>query len=323
MALPAATRAPPSFGGTGLAVVWFRRDLRLDDSALIATAATAAALLPVVVFDPDRHAGGRDGGGEWAVVGPWRAAFTVEAVTALRTALRGHQSELWVRTGEVAAAVAALVAEHGGCAAAAAGGVTVLASKGVTPAEVADEAAVAAALAALPPPPDGVPPPVLRFVWEGTLLHPDVAPFPPSPAGGIPPLDDYVAAAAGVPPPPPYECPRVLPPPPLPFLDARTAAGGPPTPSSLGVVGLAFPNEHPFPDPRAALGHAGGAPAGAARLRGYLFEKRALAGAAAYADSGAGAPDGSSKVGAWLSSGCLSPRVVAKQVDRADRKSVV
>ncbi|GAB0493771.1 hypothetical protein MMPV_005056 [Pyropia vietnamensis] len=317
--LPASARAPPTLGGTGLAVVWFRRDLRLDDNALVTTAATAGALLPVYVFDPDVYAGGRDGGGKWAVVGPWRATFINEAVTALRTALRGHRSELWVRTGAAAAEVAALVAEHGGCAAATAqgGGVTVLASKGVTAAEVAEEEAVAAALAALPPPADGVPPPVLRFVWEGTLLHPDAAPFPASPALGIPPLDTYVAAAATVPLPPPLVCPPVLPPPPLPFLDARTAAGTLPTPSSLGVVGLAPPLEHPFPDPRAALGHSGGAPAGAARLRSYLFEKRALRGAAEYADSGVGAPDGSSKLGAWLSAGCVSPRVMAAEVDRA------
>lgn len=82
----------------------------------------AAALLPVYAFDPDRHAGGRDGGGDWAVTGPWRAAFTAEAVTALRTALRRHQSELWVRTGGAAAVVAALATEYGGCAAATAGG---------------------------------------------------------------------------------------------------------------------------------------------------------------------------------------------------------
>ena len=112
-----------------VAVVWFRRDLRLTDHpALTAAIATARRVVPLFVLD-DRLL---------AQAAPARAWFLRGSVAELDRSLRERQSGLLVRTGDPATVVPEV--------ARAVGAETVLASRDVTPYARARDAAVAAAL---------------------------------------------------------------------------------------------------------------------------------------------------------------------------------
>ncbi|SEM93989.1 deoxyribodipyrimidine photo-lyase [Gemmobacter aquatilis] len=85
-------------------LIWFKRDLRLEDQPALALAAAKGPVLPVHVVDPE----------DWAQ--PDRAArhwaFAAESLTDLRAALAAHGVPLVLRTGETVAVLDRLVRAH-------------------------------------------------------------------------------------------------------------------------------------------------------------------------------------------------------------------
>ncbi len=89
-----------------LAILWFRRDLRLaDNPALVAALAAAETVLPVYLWSPEDE-------GEWAPGGAARW-WLHGSLRALDGVLRARGSRLVLRAGPAAATLAALVAETG------------------------------------------------------------------------------------------------------------------------------------------------------------------------------------------------------------------
>ena len=109
--------APSSTGGAGrkAGIVWFRNDLRLHDHEALSKAnAECTSVLPVFCFDPreyngipvmDSSASSSDASSKhvhrkYNKTGPYRAAFTIDAVHDLRNRLREHGSDLMVVVGK-------------------------------------------------------------------------------------------------------------------------------------------------------------------------------------------------------------------------------
>jgi len=89
-----------------LAIVWFRRDLRLaDNPALHAACANHERVLPVYIHAPQEE-------GDWA---PGAASrwWLHHALDALRTSLHGHHAELHLRHGDSEETLAALIEATG------------------------------------------------------------------------------------------------------------------------------------------------------------------------------------------------------------------
>jgi len=117
----------------GVAIVWFRRDLRLDDHAALNAALKADhRVVPVYVHAPEDEA-------------PWQPgaasnAWLRRSLTALDASLRAHGSRLLLRRGPAAAALERLAAETGAAA--------VYWSRRYEPAWIASDAAVKSRLRA-------------------------------------------------------------------------------------------------------------------------------------------------------------------------------
>ena len=88
-----------------VAVVWYRRDLRLADHPALAAAADCDHVVPVFCFDPrllhGRHASGP------------RTEFLLEGLRDLERSLRNRDSRLVIRSGEPETEIAALAGELG------------------------------------------------------------------------------------------------------------------------------------------------------------------------------------------------------------------
>jgi deoxyribodipyrimidine photo-lyase len=143
------------------AVVWFRyTDLRLRDHEPLVLAHRAhARVVHLFVFDPWWH--GATGGGRadaahagFPRCGPYRTRFLLEAVADLRASLRSRGSELLVRCGTTATAVAAVARAVSARA--------VYAHTDACAEEALVEARVRAALGAAVP---------LQAVWGGQTTH--------------------------------------------------------------------------------------------------------------------------------------------------------
>ena len=112
-------------------VVWFRRDLRLDDHpALMAALETGRPVVPLLVVDPGLEAAPTMGSARWARF--------VAAIVALDRDLRGVGSRLVLRRGDPRIVVPSLFTELGA--------VAVFASRDVTPYAVRRDRAVEAAV---------------------------------------------------------------------------------------------------------------------------------------------------------------------------------
>jgi deoxyribodipyrimidine photo-lyase len=82
-----------------LAILWFRRDLRLhDNQALTDALHHADEVMPVYIFDPREWRGTLANTG-LPKIGSHRAKFILESVADLRKSLRAKGSDLIIRTG--------------------------------------------------------------------------------------------------------------------------------------------------------------------------------------------------------------------------------
>lgn len=86
-------------------LVWFKRDLRLEDHPALALAATRGRVLPVYLVEPDYWAQPDTSARHWA--------FTAECLADLRDRLEARGLPLVVRTGEAVALLDRLARAHG------------------------------------------------------------------------------------------------------------------------------------------------------------------------------------------------------------------
>lgn len=92
--------------GQGPILVWFKHDLRISDHpGLLAAAATGRPVVPFFCLDPEAYAD--------LALQPSGAKSLVDALTALRAALRGVGSDLVLRVGPMDDSVAAFCASIG------------------------------------------------------------------------------------------------------------------------------------------------------------------------------------------------------------------
>jgi deoxyribodipyrimidine photo-lyase len=88
------------------AVMWFRRDLRINDLPALAEAAAASSILPCFVFDDRLISGGR-------FVSPARTAFMLGCLEELRSDLRDLGADLILRRGPPEEVIPELAQEAG------------------------------------------------------------------------------------------------------------------------------------------------------------------------------------------------------------------
>ncbi len=279
--LPVDTPSPP-------VIVWLRNDLRLDDhEPLVRAVATGAPVVPVYCIDP-RHFGRLPSG--VPKTGAFRARFLLESLADLRELLRARGGDLVVRRGmpevELPEVVRAL------------GATRVFCHAEVASEETSVESRLISALA-----PMGV---AVDRVWGYTLHHPDDLPFP---VRALPELftsfrqqiERDIRIRMPVAAPKSFTLPPVGP-------------GELPTLESLGL-------SEPADDPRVLFRPRGGATAGMARLKSYLWETDQIA---QYKETRNGMlrVDDSSKLSPWLAMGCLSPRRVWGEVQRYEKERV-
>jgi deoxyribodipyrimidine photo-lyase len=269
------------------AVVWFRRDLRLHDNEPLFEAAVADEVLPVYCFDPREYARREFGGAdsfEYRKTGPHRARFRRESVVDLRDRLRERGSDLLVRAGRpeevLPEVVEAVDADQ------------VLCQTLPTAEEMTVENAVRAAVDV----------DVRRF-WTHTLYHINDLPIDyRNIQDTFTPFRKRLEAQASV-----REPERTPSLPPVPDVDP----GEIPPLASLGIR----EDDPRAPDDRGVLGFAGGETAALQRVEDWMWDGDHLR-HYKQTRNGLVGPDFSSKLSAWLSEGCLSPRYVHGEVDR-------
>jgi deoxyribodipyrimidine photo-lyase len=293
---------------TETALVWFRRDLRLHDNEALSEAAAADELLPVYCFDP-REYGRREFGGSdsftYRKTGAHRAAFRRSSVIDLRERLRERDSDLIVRHERPESALPTL--------ARAVDADVLLAHTYPTAEETTVERRVRDAL------PDAVD--VRRF-WGHTLYHINDLPVDYREVSDtFTPFRKRVESDASV------REPLGTPTPPrLPAAVGREDEGDGEAaslvPGTVPAVSTLDPDlEAPTPDDRAVLAFEGGETAALDRLDDYVWAGDNLRRYKETRNGLVGA-DYSSKLSAWLSEGCLSPRYVESEVDRYEELRV-
>jgi len=275
-----------------LAIVWFRRDLRLhDNEALTDALKHADEVLPVFIFDPRVWRGSLPLTG-LAKTGSHRAKFLLECVTDLRNNLRAQGSDLLIRVGKPEEVLPELTHQtHASW---------VFCNRERTDEELRVQNAVEAALwevgrevyysrgkllyytADLPFPITHTPDVFTLFRKETERITKVREPLP-SP-GKIPyPTKDL---------PEPEELPEL---------------------EDFGI-------SPPIPDDRAAFQWQGGETAALDRLAYYLFDSQAVS---TYKDTRNGliGADYSTKFSPWLAYGCLSPKRIYWEIKAYEEKN--
>ena len=309
---PNPQAAPGRSDAMETAIWWVRNDARLHDNAALAAAADADRLLPVHVVDP-REYGEQPYGGErsfeFEKTGAYRARFRREAVEDLRGSLDDAGSALLVREGRpedvlpgIADAVDADAVHYQALPApeerdAAGAVVSALADAGV-----ATESHWTHTLHHVADLPDGVDgvddtfTPFRQSVESDSRVR-DPLPEPELPEtpdlGRLDGVDGSVRGVDGS------------------GDDALGAF------QSLDELGL----REPTYDDRGVLAFEGGESAGLDRLDHYLWEGDHLR-EYKRTRNGLLGPDYSSKLSPWLNAGCLSPRYVAREVERYEAERV-
>jgi deoxyribodipyrimidine photo-lyase len=273
-----------------LAIVWFRRDLRLHDNESLTDALKYAdELLPVYIFDPREWQGTMPHTG-LPKIGSHRARFVLECVADLRRNLRKRGAELLIRVGKPEDVLLELTVESRAS--------WIFCNRERTKEELTVQNRVEAALWT-----------VGREVYysRGKLLYFTAdLPFP------ITQTPDVFTQFR-------KETERITPvrdplptPMKLPFKSDIDAGELP----ELADFGIAAPPE----DPRAAIHWEGGETAGLDRLAYYLFDSHAIS---TYKETRNGliGSDYSTKFSAWLAYGCLSPKRIYWEIKAYEDKN--
>lgn len=274
---------------------WFRNDLRLHDNEGFARAVTdAACVLPVFVFDPKSFS--QSPKLELPKTGPYRAKFLIEAVADLRQSLRAKGADLIVRLGNPAVVLATLAEETNASA--------VYTSKEVTQEETDDESALSKQLKPLNID--------LELFWGSTLYHVRDLPFSLTKLPSVfTQFRHLVEKSASI---------RAVIPTPDRVTLAPDRAGNAIEPdefSTLNSLGFSIKqiDQANHPDARRAVSFEGGETVALHRLDRYLWTSDLIE---TYKETRNGliGENYSTKFSAWLSLGCLSPRLIYQEVTR-------
>lgn len=296
--------------GKGVAIVWFRNDLRLlDNEALCKAWISSEALLPVFCFDPRQFGTTQYFG--FPKTGELRAQFILEGVADLRRTLQKKGLDLVVEFGKpekVLPRLAAATAAH-----------TVFAHKETCSEELLVEKLVRKNLEKINISSDGtsrsakVQFPRLELVWGSTMYHLDDLPFT---AVQLP--DVYTQFRKAV----ETRCqvrtslkvPPSLAPPPMKFIDGEISWGSIPT---LEQLGLQARDQSPL----GVMKFIGGETAALHRLHDYFWEKDCLR---IYKETRNGmlGADYSTKFSPWLAFGFISPRYIYEEVKRYEKERI-
>ena len=273
---------------------WFRNDLRLHDNEGFARAcADADAVLPVFVFDPAQFA--ELPNMDFRKTGIFRVNFLIESVADLRQSLRNKGGDLIVRVGSPTRILAELAGATGANA--------VYTSKEVTQEETDLESDLSKRLKPLNID--------LSLFWQSTLYHVRDLPFSVAKMPDVfTQFRNKVEKYAQI--------RDVIPTPDLVRLAVDTT-GKTVEPEPMPTLAtLGFSAQYTM-DERAALAFEGGETVGLNRLERYIWEHEHIK---TYKETRNGmlGEDYSSKFSAWLSLGCLSPRLVYQEIKRYEQE---
>ncbi len=264
-------------------VVWFRKDLRLDDNRCLKAAyeRSKGRIIPVYVLDPRDYETNLLA---WPKCGAYRAQFLLEALSDLRMKFKRLGSDLVVRIGPPEEILPTLADKHGA---------THLYT--LDPQDHEEAQKVTAVSEACYR--EGI-----EFVEiEGSTLY-DYSRIPFA-EGEIP--KDFVSFRKELerdasPKPPELAIKKVLP------LPMGLRAGNLPKLSSMNLSDFT-------PDPRSTIPFLGGEAHGLKRLKDYVWERKLLPYSYS-ARHGLGGEQISTKLSAWINLGCLSPRRIWYEV---------
>ncbi len=271
------------------AIVWFRNDLRLRDNVVLHEALKRYdQVIPVYCFDNRQFQCSTLGIPE---TGYFRASFLIECVASLRKEFRSLGTDLVVRYGKPEVAVSNLATELEVQA--------VFASKEVGNEEVAVEIVLERRLLK-----NNI---ALELFWQSTLFHVEDIPWPiknvpdvfaqfRKEAEKTTPLRQSVDAPVSM----------------NPIGSQQVLLGEIPSMAYLGF------SDQQTRDARSVLYFEGGETAGMKRLHQYLWETDHIA---TYKETRNGMVGEaySSKLSAWLSRGCISPRVVYEEIKKYEK----
>lgn len=288
-------RLPENFGYYKLmkrrAIVWFRQDLRLHDNEAVSTALRMAEeVIPVFIFDPRVFLGKTRFG--FPKTGKFRTKFILESVEDLRSNLRKLGSDLVVMQGYPEVLLPEMASNLKAS--------WVLCNRERTDEEVQVQDALETRLWQ-----HGL---ELLYTRGKMLYHTQDLPMPvhhtPDVFTQFRKENEHLTPVRE-----PLPSPIALPP-----LPAGVQTGNVPVLADLGHQDFQT-------DPRTALDVKGGETTALQRLRFYLWEKDFIA---TYKETRNGLLGGnySSRFSAWLSLGCLSPKMVYHEVKRYERERV-
>ncbi|XXG58014.1 hypothetical protein AAC387_Pa04g0432 [Persea americana] len=293
--------------GSGVAIVWFRNDLRvLDNEALCRAWASSEAVLPLYCVDPRLFGTTHYFG--FPKTGALRAQFLIECLSDLRKNLLKLGLNLLIQHGKPEDIIPSIAKAFGAH--------TVYAHKETCSEELAVECFVSKGLQRVVLPPGGPNDrsstnPKLQLLWGNTLYHLDDLPFS---TGSLP--DVYTQFRKAV----ESKC-RVrscykLPTPlgPLPSIGLDEIGGWGCIPS-LDQLGF-LEEKHDR-----GMRFIGGESAALGRVHEYFWKKDLLR---VYKETRNGmlGLDYSTKFSPWLASGSLSPRYVNEEVKRYEKERI-
>ncbi len=267
-------------------IFWFRNDLRLHDNEALLEAQKAGNVIPVYVFDERQFKTTSLG---FKRTGAFRAKFLLESVENLRNNLRKISSDLIIRIGKPEEILAKMAAEYQAAA--------VYASKEVTQEETTIEANLSKRIKPLNI--------EIELIWIATLYHARDLPFQ---INYLPDIftefrkkverSSKIRAT--------FDAPKQL------QKVENIELGNIPTLQDLG-----FKNA-PVLEKRTVLDFKGGESEALNRLNEYIWSKDLLKTYKETRNELIGG-DYSSKLSAWLSLGCISPRKIYEEVKKYEQ----
>lgn len=275
------------------ALVWFRNDLRLHDHYAWNNACKEyERVIGIYVIDPDfLHAKSPLSG--HPKIGVHRIQFILETLKDLRNQLRLAGSELIVRVGKTIPTIIEVAKEHHTKG--------VFCHEEVTDEEVELDTQLETHLES-----EGI---GLYMYWGSTLYHPDDLPFEPEQLPrGFTSFRKKVEARASI---------RALQPTLKPEISINEALTVDPIPT-VRELHLAIEEEEIVPIPDSHFKLHGGESAALERLQHYVTSKAVRT----YKETRNGllGLDYSTKFSAWLSLGCISPRMIYHEIKKHEQE---
>ncbi|CAI9094855.1 OLC1v1030661C1 [Oldenlandia corymbosa var. corymbosa] len=291
----------PTRKGKGVAIVWFRNDLRiLDNEALFQAWISSEAVLPVYCVDPRLFGSTHNFG--FPKTGVLRTRFLMESLVDLKRNLTKHGLDLLIKQGkpeDLLPSLAKAYAAH-----------TVYAQKETCSEELNVEQLVARNLKLVTSSAsesNSIYGTRLKLIWGGSMYHIDDLPFDckilPDVYTQFRKSVEFKSKVRG-------------------SVKLPSALGPPPQVGDWGCFSEISQFAVEIPKVDRGMRFLGGESAGLSRLHEYFWNKDLL-GIYKETRNGMLGPDYSTKFSPWLATGCLSARLIHDEVKRyeAERQS--